>query len=211
MHRNVAEEVIPELDENMATIMSMRGTAPDRRPTVHEIFGMSSESNETNSTSPGVDIGAGGASGDFASASVHASRPSSSQPMPIIGSKTIAAGREIFPSAPVRGTSLDTFMSAPLAGKVSASTSVDIESGLVDDGSTSVDRCDQGRHHGPGADAVMPESLHKTSYESTFPFKHARGYSRDRSRSHERQKTEAEVHLLQEEDGKEEDEDKKKA
>lgn len=37
MQRNVAEEVIPELDENMATIISMRGER--KPPTVHDIFG----------------------------------------------------------------------------------------------------------------------------------------------------------------------------
>lgn len=37
VQRNVADEVIPELDENMTTIVSMRGER--KPPTVHDIFG----------------------------------------------------------------------------------------------------------------------------------------------------------------------------
>ncbi|ODM95962.1 Bestrophin-2, partial [Orchesella cincta] len=48
MQRNVAEDVIPELDENMTTIISMRGER--KPPTVHDIFGTS-----PTSTAP-VDI-----------------------------------------------------------------------------------------------------------------------------------------------------------
>lgn len=38
VQRNVAEDVIPELDENMTTIISMRGER--KPPTVHDIFGI---------------------------------------------------------------------------------------------------------------------------------------------------------------------------
>lgn len=39
LNRNVAEDVIPELDENLTTIISMRER--ENKPTVHDIFGTS--------------------------------------------------------------------------------------------------------------------------------------------------------------------------
>jgi hypothetical protein len=41
-NRNVLEDVIPELDENLTTIVSMRGDR-DKKPTVHDVFGTSSQ------------------------------------------------------------------------------------------------------------------------------------------------------------------------
>lgn len=45
LNRNVAEDVIPELDENQTTIMSMKAAA-ERKPTTQEIFGPDAHSSE---------------------------------------------------------------------------------------------------------------------------------------------------------------------
>jgi hypothetical protein len=64
VHRNVFEDVIPELDENMTTIVSMRGEAR-KPPTMEEIFGRAPptststpvrEDGKTFTTTPVIDI-----------------------------------------------------------------------------------------------------------------------------------------------------------